>query len=382
VRTIANVKDSSTTITVTGNYSITAEFEEIPEYNLTISSTAGGNITKPGVGTFTYEADTKVPLVADRDVGFGFVNWTGDVEKFADVNKNRTSITMKGHYSITANFEKEEPVNFADPNLEAAIRKAIAIYDRSIDERDDIYPSDLKGLTQLDTKDWNVSDLTGLEHCTDLTVLHLYNKQVDDISPLVNLAKLENLDLERNQTSDISPLANLTSLTRLSLGANQISDISPLAKLTKLTYLSLGGNQISDISPVANLTKLTYLSLGNNQISDISPLAKLTSLTNLSLGSNQISDISPLAKLTSLTDLSLEFNKISDISSLANLTSLKDLNLSVNQIIDIEPLVANPGLSREDSEEDEVDLWNNPLSLNSTNTYIPQLEARGVKVQH
>jgi hypothetical protein len=418
VRDIAHVKDSSTTITVTGNHSITATFEEIPEYNLTISSTTGGNVTAPGEGTFTRDGGTVVTLEAHEDVSYGFVGWTGDVETIAGVNRYSTSITMQGDYSITANFEKEDPVTFADTNLEAAIKEAINIHGRPI------YPSDLKRLlTRLDTKKvGNVSDLTGLEHCTGLTRLILYNKQIDDISPLVKLASLTELNIERNQTSDISPLAKLTSLRELSLGGNQISDISPVANLISLKYLSLGGNQISDISPLANLTSLrklflggnqisdispvanltsltnlslelnqisdisplakltslTDLSLGGNQISDISPLAKLTSLTDLSLGGNQISDISPLAKLTKLKDLSLEHNQISDISPLAKLTKLKDLDLSDNQISDIEPLVNNPGLSR----GDEVDLWNNPLSDNSINIYIPQLQARDVIVQY
>ncbi|MDH4291462.1 MAG: leucine-rich repeat domain-containing protein, partial [Dehalococcoidia bacterium] len=166
--------------------------------------------------------------------------------------------------------------------------------------------------------------------------------------------------LRENQISDISPLASVTSLTELSLKENQISDISPLASLTSLTELSLGENQISDISPVANLTSLTWLDLESNQISDISPLANanLTNLTELWLGGNQISDISPLAN--------------------ANLTNLTELGLGSNQISDIKPLVDNPGLG----EGDYVYLRFNPLSDTSLNTYIPQLEARGVIVDY
>jgi len=59
---------------------------------------------------------------------------------------------------------------------------------------------------------------------------------------------------------------------------------------------------------------------------------------------------------------------------LANLTSLTVLDLQTNQISDIAPLVNNPGLSAGDT----VFLENNPLSDTSINTYIPQLEARGV----
>src|SRR4030042_1618680 len=75
-----------------------------PSYNLTITSTAGGTVTTPGVGTFTYNASTVVSLNATPDAGYHFVNWTGTVSTIANVNAAATTITMNNHYSITANF--------------------------------------------------------------------------------------------------------------------------------------------------------------------------------------------------------------------------------------------------------------------------------------
>jgi Leucine-rich repeat (LRR) protein len=391
---IANIGDAITSIIVSDNYSITANFEVIPEYHLTISSTTGGSVTEPGEGTFTYNASTKVGLVAHEDVGYGFIWWTGDVKTIPDVYADSTSITMNDNYSITANFEEEEAVALADPNLEAAIRAATHISNRPI------YPSDLKRLTSLHAEQRNVSNLTGLEYCTGLTRLYLYDNQIDDISPVANLTSLRGLSLggnqirdisplakptnlrelslSGNQIRDISPLANLTNLTDLNFDFNQIRDISPLANLTGLTNLSLSGNQITDISALANLTSLRELSLSGNQIGDISPVGNLTSVRELSLSGNQISDISPLADLTSVRELSLSGNQISDISPLAKLTELDQLWLSYNQISDILPLVNNAGLS----QGDEVYLSSNPLSPSSISTYIPQLEARGVIVEY
>jgi Leucine-rich repeat (LRR) protein len=311
----------------------------------------------------------------------------------------------------------ELEVTFADPNLEAAVRDAIAI------PTDPIYSSDLGELTYLDASAKNISDLTGLEYATSLTTLNLAYNQISDISPLANLTSLTTVDLWFNQISDISPLANLTSLTTLNLVNNQISDISPVAGLTSLTGLWLLDNQISDISPLAGLTSLTGLGLNRNQISDISPLAgltnltiglwlahnqisdisavvnltslsglwladnrisdlspltDLTSLTELYLGSNQISDISALTNLTGLTRLELADNGISDISPLAELTSLTELYVWDNQISDILPLVQNVGLGTGDT----VDLKLNPLSSNSITIYIPQLQGRGVAVSY
>jgi Leucine-rich repeat (LRR) protein len=308
-------------------------------------------------------------------------------------------------------------VAFADPNLEAAVRDAIAIVTGPI------YSSDLGELTHLDASARNITDLTGLEYAislttldlvynrisdvspladltslttvdlwfnqivdisplanlTGLTTLNLVNNRISDISPLAGLTNLTGLWLLDNQISDISPLANLISLTGLGLNRNQISDISPLAGLTNLTLgLWLAHNQISDISPLANLTSLTGLWLADNQISDISPLTNLTSLTELYLGTNQISDISPLANLTNLARLELADNGISHISPLADLTSLTGLYLWDNQISDISPLVQNAGLGAGDT----VDLKSNPLSLDSITIYIPQLQERGVTVDY
>jgi len=109
VGTIADVNAALTTITMSGNYSITADFAEIPtvQYDLTTSSTEGGLVTTPGEGTFNYTAGTVVDLVATPDAGYQFVEWTGDVGTIADVNDDTTTITMDGNYSITANFEGE-----------------------------------------------------------------------------------------------------------------------------------------------------------------------------------------------------------------------------------------------------------------------------------
>gem|GEM_PF-848196 len=394
VGTTANVNAASTTITMNSNYSITANFEEIPEYELTISSTAGGSVTTPGEGTFTYDAGTVVSLAATSASSYAFVNWTGNTGSIANVNAAYTTITMNNNYSVTANFEVGDWVFFADPNLEAALRQAIG---RPTGR---IYKSDLEGLISFSATGRSITDLTGLEHCINLVSLDLRDNQISDISPLAGLTSLEWLDLSYNRISDvsplaghtnlkwlylynnqignISPLANLTNLLYLYLHSNQISNISPLANLTNLTRLLLFSNQISDIFPLTNLTKLKWLYLQKNQISNISPLANLTSLTQLDLSDNQVGGIAALVNLTNLTYLSLHANQISDISLLANFTDLMWLYLQNDLITNIYPLTQNGGLGT----GDRVYLGGNPLSEDSINIYIPELMARGVIVSY
>jgi tetratricopeptide (TPR) repeat protein len=135
-----------------------------------------------------------------------------------------------------------------------------------------------------------------------------------------DLKRLKELVVEETEIEDITGLEHAVNLTELWLGAdlttqgfreNQITDISSLAGLTNLTSLELGFNQISDITPLEGLTNLTELFLRDNQISDISPLEELTSLARLDLRHNQISSISPLKSHSNLNYFIVDFNPLS-----------------------------------------------------------------------
>ncbi len=111
-------------------------------------------------------------------------------------------------------------------------------------------------------------------------------------------------------------------------------------------------------------------------ISDLTGLEYCLNLQGLALTGNGISDISALAGLSNLQGLALTGNNISDISVLTGLSNLEVLFLGSNNINDISALVDNAGLS----DGDTVNLMGNPLSAESINIYIPQLEERGVNI--
>ncbi len=119
-------------------------------------------------------------------------------------------------------------VTFPDPALDAAIRTAIGIPSGPIHNTDLVG----KGFTSLDASYEGISNLAGIEYCTDLTHLDLLGNQISDISGLSELTGLTELFLYNNQISDISGLLGLTGLTGLVLQSNQISDISGLLGLT------------------------------------------------------------------------------------------------------------------------------------------------------
>ncbi len=71
---------------------------------LTVNSSAGGSVTRPGVSTFVYDWAHNVDLVATPNAGSTFVNWSGDVEGVADIYDPNTSVIAYADFSITANF--------------------------------------------------------------------------------------------------------------------------------------------------------------------------------------------------------------------------------------------------------------------------------------
>lgn len=103
VSTMADANAAETTITMHGNYSITANFA-LRTHTLNIANSGGGSVTVPGEGTFVRGRDEVVPLLAVPGTGYAFSEWTGDVSTVGDVNAADTTITMQGDYSITANF--------------------------------------------------------------------------------------------------------------------------------------------------------------------------------------------------------------------------------------------------------------------------------------
>ena len=154
------------------------------------------------------------------------------------------------------------------------------------------------------------------------------------VSDKNTIEQVEKLYCNYEQSTDISWLEHFTNLKYLNLSWNEITDITPLAKLTSLEKLDLSENQIENLAPLANLTNLTHLSLLNNNIKDITILANLTNLENLWLSENRITDVSPVTYLTKLRRLWLDNNRELKVLpwSITNLTNLIELNLDGTEL--------------------------------------------------
>ena len=243
---------------------------------------------------------------------------------------------------ITFAQDARPVVSIPDANLATAVREALGLR-----ENEAITDLAMRELTTLGAGNRHITDLTGLEHATNLTTLFLgwalvngkwgNSNTLSNLSPISRLTKLEYLHLGDTAISDVAPLSELTNMESLYLKNTFVSDVSAFAKLTHLKTLDLAGTSVSDISVLSSLTNLESLFLARTPVSDISALSGLTNLKVLFFGSTSISDLSVLASLTNLERLSLPKN-VSDVSALSGLTNLEYLFLGWTSVSDVSAL--------------------------------------------
>ena len=145
-----------------------------------------------------------------------------------------------------------------------------------------VHPSSLAGdlLDYLDLP--NITDLTGLEHATQLKILDLtWHTGVTDLDPIAQLTQLRELNIYRTNVIDLTPIAQLTQLSKLDISGTGVFDLTPIAQLTQLKELRIRNTGVTDLTPLSGLTQLSKLHMWGTPINDLTPIAQLTRLTEI-----------------------------------------------------------------------------------------------------
>ena len=286
-------------------------------------------------------------------IGKTRVKFNGTVNQYVNYRSE------KNKFKINDKAKKE--VYIQDKNLKAALNKAI---NNKREANQGIYPNELEGLKgTLDLANKNISNITGLGYCTEITGLILDGNPI----PYTGFGELEKLkDNLKELSCNSIPNSNinlsneipysfgtLVNLKRLSLNNDSINyyycDISRLSNLVNLEYLDLSYNccpvagagmctfMKPDNKTLLNFKNLKTLKANNCYIGKIPPLPN--SLENLDLSNNTISDINPLKGLDNLKTLNLNNQSIkgSEITSIGSSAIanniIKDLNGNLISIV-------------------------------------------------
>jgi hypothetical protein len=100
---VANTSAASTTVTMNGNKTVTANFTTVATYytlTMLVDDATHGS-TDPAVGVHTHNAGQVVTVTATPASGWYFASWSGDV---ANTSAASTTVTMDGNKTVTAYF--------------------------------------------------------------------------------------------------------------------------------------------------------------------------------------------------------------------------------------------------------------------------------------
>jgi internalin A len=130
--------------------------------------------------------------------------------------------------------------------------------------------SEIAMIDVLNAEARGIADLTGIEYCENLTILHVSDNDISDLSPLARLKNLRILGARNNLIADLGPLAHAV-LFQLIVPDNDIVDVAPIATMPDIRVMALHNNLIVDIAPLVASPYIgpdDQLNLTNNPLSE------------------------------------------------------------------------------------------------------------------
>lgn len=249
-----------------------------------------------------------------------------------------------------------EPVEFADPAIEAQVRS-----DLGFDAERVIYSNDLWTITTfaVPTDAQVYTDLTRMIYLKDLTIQNAVSEELNCLASLdelesllitgcepskeilttiASMEHLKSLTIAQCSLSDISPLVNAHGLEYLDLCYNSIGDVTPISSLPNLKTLYLAHNALTDLTALNGLTNLEVLNVSYNSLTSIAPISANLALKELRAGNNLLVSLGALNNLPNLKILEIDHNSLTDVTVLGSCPELLELNVSNNKLTDISPL--------------------------------------------
>ncbi|WP_459212195.1 T9SS type A sorting domain-containing protein [Aquimarina rhabdastrellae] len=218
-------------------------------------------------------------------------------------------------------------IDIPDANFEAALE------DLGYDDisGDGLIPENLiENISQLILNNRNISDITGIEHFTELVYLSVFNNNLSAIDVSNNL-KLTYLDVSSNDLNDLD-VSMLTDLDSLDLSNNAISSID-LSNNTSLTRVLCTNNQFANLD-LTGLVNLEYLNCQNNNNLSSLIFTGVVNLTEIYAGFCDLNAID-VSAMPNLDNIWVNNNNISQID-LSNNPVLTDVFINDNNLTTVD----------------------------------------------
>ena len=173
--------------------------------------------------------------------------------------------------------------------------------------------TDVNHLKKFICIDRGLVDLSGLPPMPALEHMDISRNGATSLRPLSRFKNLRQLNIgENHDISSLAGLEDLTQLETLEARVLNLTGITALSALTQLKDLDISANKITDITPVKDMNRLEMINLdGNKTLQTISALSDKTELSTVTLYRTQINDLSPLLSSPKLRRINIGSSPVS-----------------------------------------------------------------------
>jgi hypothetical protein len=279
-----------------------------------------------------------------------------DNKKTNKMYKNLLLITLLAFLNVNS-FSQTTLI--PDPNFEQALINLG--YDTGIPDGS-VPTSNVSAVTSLDVSLLSISDLTGIEAFTNLTILNCNGNSLSTLDVSQNFALLE-LSCSNNNLTSLDITQN-TALTTIVCISNQLTTLD-VSQNIALTAIAIGQNSLMALDVSNNVALESLVCFGNNITSlDVS---QNSALWYLSCNDNLLTSLD-VSQNSALINLHCGFNDLTslDVSQNANLT---DLKCDVNNLTTLN-VSQNPSLNSLGCGYNQLEYLNIQNGNNSNFTYF------------
>ena len=377
--------ETTATLKITANTTVSVSFEEIPKHNVTFS-VEGGNgtlkakadgVDETAASPITVEEDKTVTFTATPATGHRVKEWkVGDTV----VKGNKTNTythTVKKAVTVTVSFEAIPDGAIltlaADKNVvgvwaKTADNSAITVVGCTVDTLDSENQRDL-------TANENGGKITLKGNIIELSVTYIFpNKGPLTALDVSGLATLQKLSCGDNQLTSLNA-SGLTALKEINCYSNKLTSLN-VQGCTALQKLACSSNELPELN-VKGLTQLQKLECSNNKLTALD-VQGLAVLKNLHCNQNNLTSLN-VKDCTALEELDCRGNQLPELD-VQGLTKLKNLECPSNKLgkLDVHGLTELKNLYCDENQLTELNV-KDCTALKFLNCSSNKLNAKAMK---
>jgi hypothetical protein len=155
---------------------------------------------------------------------------------------------------------------------------------------DKIQLQQIAGLAKVGiSENFQISDLTPLQHLSRLTELQFSGTSVSKLDPVVRMPKLQTLRCTKNPILDLMPIAGLSNLTELDFSNTQVEDLDALQNMVHLEILKFSGTQVKNLKYLQKLVNMEVMEFYNTRVGNVDVLDGMRKLTSVKMFNTKVS---------------------------------------------------------------------------------------------